>query len=363
MTKKITNLVFQGGSVKGIAYVGALQALEENGIDMAGIKRVAGASAGAITACALAMGCDAKLAEQLLEDFDFKAILDDADDSIHTQSKVLNSVGKYTESNSAFFSKVPVKPILPVLAYRMSTQFGIYEGDYILNWIENFIKTQVSTITEGKYNGELLTFEELKQLTLEYPGKFRELAVLGSNFSTGKKLLFCNENPETKDVIISDAIRISMSIPQVFKPHHIYYKENNERLVDAKRELWVDGGVYDNYPIDCFDAPKYLESGEQCVSEDGRRLFNPETLGFRLVSKERKDYFEGMGEEPQKPLNGLMDYSKGIAHRASDEQEQVYAYPENIKRTVYIDHKNISTLAFNLSKTQEEELVLSGKEG
>jgi NTE family protein len=55
MTRKITNLVFQGGSVKGAAYVGAIDALEENGVDMAAIKRVAGASAGAITACALAL--------------------------------------------------------------------------------------------------------------------------------------------------------------------------------------------------------------------------------------------------------------------------------------------------------------------
>ena len=362
MTRKITNLVFQGGSVKGAAYVGAIDALEENGVDMAAIKRVAGASAGAITACALALGCDAKMVKELLKKFDFKEVLDDAEGSIHTQSKVLKSVEKHTEGTSLFFSKVPVKPILPVLAYRMSTQSGIYEGKYMLDWIENLIQTQVSQITEGKHSGKYLTFEELHQLTLDYPGKFRELAVLGSNFTTGKKLLFCNENSDTKNVIISDAIRISMSIPQVFKPHHIYYKKDNERFVEATRDIWVDGGVYDNYPIDSFDAPQYMESGELCVSEDGKRFYNPETLGFRLVSKETKDYFEGIGEEPKKSLNGLFEYVTEIAQLGGDIQEQIYALPENIKRTVYIDHKNISTLAFNLTEAQEQELVLSGKE-
>jgi hypothetical protein len=83
---------------------------------------------------------------------------------------VLRSVEKHTEGTSLFFSKVPVKPLLPVLAYRMSTQSGIYEGKYILDWIEQFIRTQVSQITDGKHNGEFLTFEELHQLTLDYPG-------------------------------------------------------------------------------------------------------------------------------------------------------------------------------------------------
>lgn len=44
---QITNLVFQGGSVKGAACVGALLTLEENEIDIEAVKRVAGALAGA----------------------------------------------------------------------------------------------------------------------------------------------------------------------------------------------------------------------------------------------------------------------------------------------------------------------------
>ena len=42
------NLVFEGGGVKGIAYAGAIGVLEERDI-LAGIQRVAGTSAGAIT--------------------------------------------------------------------------------------------------------------------------------------------------------------------------------------------------------------------------------------------------------------------------------------------------------------------------
>jgi len=47
------NLVFEGGGIKGIAYAGALEVLEKENI-LSDIKRVAGTSAGAITATLLA---------------------------------------------------------------------------------------------------------------------------------------------------------------------------------------------------------------------------------------------------------------------------------------------------------------------
>ena len=50
MTKTITNLVFEGGGVLGIAYLGVLDYLYHNGL-MMHLKRTAGTSAGAITSC------------------------------------------------------------------------------------------------------------------------------------------------------------------------------------------------------------------------------------------------------------------------------------------------------------------------
>ncbi|MGH8160694.1 MAG: patatin-like phospholipase family protein, partial [Gammaproteobacteria bacterium] len=51
------NLVFEGGGVKGIAYAGAIAELEKRGM-LADVRRVGGTSAGAITACLLALGPD-----------------------------------------------------------------------------------------------------------------------------------------------------------------------------------------------------------------------------------------------------------------------------------------------------------------
>ncbi|VFS56685.1 Patatin-like phospholipase [Leminorella grimontii] len=49
------NLVFEGGGVKGIAYVGALEVLEEEGI-LDNVKNVAGSSVGAIAAVLVGLG-------------------------------------------------------------------------------------------------------------------------------------------------------------------------------------------------------------------------------------------------------------------------------------------------------------------
>src|SRR3954453_918866 len=54
-TQPYTNLVFEGGGVKGVAYAGALEVLDSAGI-LAQVTAVAGTSAGAITAALVALG-------------------------------------------------------------------------------------------------------------------------------------------------------------------------------------------------------------------------------------------------------------------------------------------------------------------
>jgi NTE family protein len=55
MAYHFRNLVFEGGGVKGIAYVGAMEVLQRKGV-LSGIERVGGTSAGAINATLCALG-------------------------------------------------------------------------------------------------------------------------------------------------------------------------------------------------------------------------------------------------------------------------------------------------------------------
>lgn len=351
----ITNLVFQGGSVKGLAYIGALRAFEQQH-DMRQLKRVAGTSAGAIVATLLALGGNAALLEELLPEFDFKAVLDDKIGGIPTQKKVLASVEKAAEGKSGFFAKIPAKGVKLPIVHRLNQHFGIYEGEYARQWLESTIETRVTALTQGQHIGKHLTFGELHQLTLAHPRIFRDLYVVGVNLTQGKKKVFSHET--TPDVIIADAVRISMSIPYVFKPHYVYSKIKGERLVDARRDIWVDGGLFDNYPIRIFDKVQYQTQGQH--GEDN--FCNPETLGFRLVAKAQKDYFEGLGEAPDTAITSIASFTTALLNSVFAKQEDEHdASAEDKRRTIYIDHLGISPLAFSLTTQQQRALIESGQ--
>ncbi|MGB6977394.1 MAG: patatin-like phospholipase family protein [Gammaproteobacteria bacterium] len=82
---KIENLVFAGGGVRGQAYYGALKVLFNNdlndnsrfSIKLEQIKRVGGASAGAITAFFIALGYDLNELGRLINNLQFKNLLEE----------------------------------------------------------------------------------------------------------------------------------------------------------------------------------------------------------------------------------------------------------------------------------------------
>ncbi|HAY88229.1 MAG TPA: patatin, partial [Bacteroidetes bacterium] len=59
MTRNIENLVFKGGGVLGIAYAGAIEILENEGI-LTQVQRTAGTSAGAVAAALISLGYSSK---------------------------------------------------------------------------------------------------------------------------------------------------------------------------------------------------------------------------------------------------------------------------------------------------------------
>ena len=69
--------MFEGGGVKGIAYLGAMQILEEEGI-FEQITRVGGTSAGAINALLIAAGFSASKMRKVMFSMDFRDFKDDS---------------------------------------------------------------------------------------------------------------------------------------------------------------------------------------------------------------------------------------------------------------------------------------------
>ena len=67
------NLVFQGGGVRMLAYHGAIKALEETGI-LSQIERVAGTSAGALTATLISFRLPANETIELFQSVDLSKV-------------------------------------------------------------------------------------------------------------------------------------------------------------------------------------------------------------------------------------------------------------------------------------------------
>jgi predicted acylesterase/phospholipase RssA len=107
MSVQFCNLIFEGGGVKGIAYVGAMQVLEQRGI-LKNIKRVGGASAGAMNALLFALGFDIPSQRKILEHTDFKEFMDD-------------SFGMIRDIR------------------RLAKLFGYHKGDFFSGWVADLI--------------------------------------------------------------------------------------------------------------------------------------------------------------------------------------------------------------------------------
>ncbi len=93
------NLVFEGGGVKGIAYIGALAALGRRGI-LKDIVRVGGTSAGAINALLFALGYSHAETKHLLAELDFTSFLDDDWGVLRDTDRLLHQFGWYRGARS-----------------------------------------------------------------------------------------------------------------------------------------------------------------------------------------------------------------------------------------------------------------------
>ena len=75
MPYQFRNLVFEGGGVKGIAYIGAMKVIEDKGI-LENVLRVGGTSAGAINATLVALGFTNDEQRGILQKLDFNNFMD-----------------------------------------------------------------------------------------------------------------------------------------------------------------------------------------------------------------------------------------------------------------------------------------------
>lgn len=268
------NLVFKGGGVRGIAYAGALQVLENRGV-LDRIEMVAGTSAGAITAALVALKYSAAGIKELIGSLDFRTLEDSWD------------------------------------PFRVVSHYGLYAGDRALGWIETAISAQA---------GPKATFADLRARG------FRDLSVAAASMNRQAVQVFSYNTTPT--VIVSEAVRASMSIPLFFRAMQ----------VTGINDLFVDGGTIWNYPLTIFD----------------NGVANPDTLGLYLTDfKPAPAPTVGYGQAGQyvKSLFSMLLAAQDVA---IDED------PELEARTMRIDALGISATDFAITTGQMQALYQSG---
>lgn len=341
------NLVFKGGSVKGIAYVGVRAALEACGFPFEHVERVGGTSAGAMNALAFALNLTIKETKQLVLDLDFKDILDDAQSSVSRDSLL-----GVKETESRFFKASRASSVAASALPQLSGHLGLYPGEFVRDWMEALIfhKTKIRHCT----------FQDLHNLRMTTHPEFKDLYTVGFNLNTQVAQTFSVETTPT--AIISDAIRVSMSIPFLFQPHCPYYKVDGRRTRDESGHFWIDGGIVENYPVHLFDWGRYTSEG---IAPDVPH-FNQETLGFYLTDNRKRDFLNartGSVPLPERSISGIQDYAKavfgGLLGTSGREYNDHVRRHEN-QRTIYIDHGAIDLLDFNLNATQTRGLLKAG---
>ncbi len=320
MAYHFKNLVFEGGGVKGIAYAGALEVLDREGI-LQNVERVAGTSAGAMMAVLVGLRYSSKEVQEVLWDLNFKGFID-------------SSWGILRNS------------------HRLFKEYGWCKGDYFRSVMAELIQRKTG-------DGEI-TFGELARTQ-----KFRDIYLVGADLTTGLSKLFCAQ--QTPEVKVADAARISMSIPLIFAAI---------RSKDKKR-LYVDGGLLENYAIKTFDQREYvadqnhfrrteyydkINSQTKSLKSMGKReyVYNKETLGFRLDSEEDISMYLTHEEVPSKEIDSFFSYTKALVTTLIDFQNNVHLHSDDWQRTVYIDTLGVRAIDFDIPDDRKQDLVDSG---
>ncbi|MBA3238892.1 MAG: ankyrin repeat domain-containing protein [Parachlamydiaceae bacterium] len=355
------NHVFKGGGPKGIAYGGVVRYLAEKGI-LPLAKRFAGTSAGAFPVVFLGLNASVSKIEDLLIKTNITDYLDPPCskecllDLFHSKVDGVSSAIKATWNllrSIRSTTEILFHPFETLKKLRNLT--GICEGEEFREWAENEIK-EMSGV-------EYFTFGELRK-AIEIEGKpYKHMSIFGTRLQDVKNkscsYKFSSEDPDCDNIIISDALRISMSIPGVFKPHTIHMKENGQRVSKPHLGQFVDGGLLNNLPMETFDYKGFISREELGIKGDFP-VFNKRTIGYDLCSSPEDITDIKTDVKKVKTVFGLMKCLLEIYMEAEDNIRLLNPYAS--ARIIKINVGTVGLLDFDLNTQQKEILLKSGYE-
>lgn len=242
-SRKLEELTFVGGGVRGASYVGVYKALYEEGL-LDHVKTISGASAGALTAGLIATGVKPNRFQEISMNMDFESLLGERTWALAIErtgnpmlefcrQMIQENIMRFFNENSNIWHSMKYSP-----------------RDYFY----------LKDLQERNNKHQAIYFRDLNRLQRLFPNRFKGLIMTTVDCATGKVKLFNTKT--TPNVEIASAIRASASLPVILKPHEI----------DGRS--YTDGGYYENIPTEASD-------------EVYKELFNGNELNARVVEKKR----------------------------------------------------------------------------
>lgn len=288
--------VFEGGGIKGIAFIGSICYLEENGYKWG---KCAGTSAGAIIASLLAAGYTGKEIKDIMFKVNYNKFIDKSSKSIISLADKFNNILKKINHISGLIKKK-----------------GIYSGDYIQEWMNSLLKKKGKT--------------KFKDVSIN--GKSR-LKIIASDITKKDMLILPDDlikyGIDPMEFEIAKAVRMSVSIPFYFQPVKLSC-ENGFSFI-------VDGGLLSNFPIWIFDV---------------KGIPRWPTFGFKLSGDEISYTAEGKSD--------IVSFSLDMITTAFNRNEERYIKNNDMIRTISIPTLGVKTTQFDIQKETCLKLFESG---
>ena len=313
------NLVMKGGGIRGIAYAGVAQVLEERGV-LPQIERVSGASAGAITAMVLSfrLGIDETMG--VIDRLDFSKI-----PQARTNERKVESVNFLLKEFNVITDNL-------VCTQRLVEEFGWYTTEYFYEWLQEMVAEQCG-------GNRRATFADFRRQG------FRDLYVTTANITKRRSEMFCAAT--TPDVAVADAVRMSMSIPLYFQALKF------DGMHFGEGDYYVDGGLYDNFPIRYFDNEQFGKHNRWY-----RSRINWATLGSYLYTP--KDC-----KKSESQFNNIVDYVGLMASEmAINTRDEMFSHQTlDQMRTIMVSDCCIDQTDFDIPTHSEryDQLIESGR--
>ncbi len=300
-----TALIFEGAGMRGIAYAGVVQAIEERH-ELEQIEKFGGTSAGAIMAMLLTLG--------------------------YNSSEIFDLLG-----NTSFESFNDGEYYFPGGLYRLKNQFGWYKGDEVNAWLGEAI--------EAKTNNADITFHELHELG--YP----DLYCVATCLNKQKMVVLSHESyPHMR---VRDAVHISSAIPFYYRAIFVDGTGHIFNEPASGRDVMLDGGLLANFPISIFDE----------IDEHGNRILNPHVRGVRIDEDDQIEANRRGGVLVERKIDSFESYVESLYVLVLETMNRSTLTPEDWERTISVSSAGIGPKVRRLSAKEKNTLLEMGYRG